>query len=284
MTLLLNTLVLFVLGLILTGLLLYARAGVSKVRLVIGIVWSLILFGLMGYLTTLIHALPMRFLSLMAMSLGLGIIYLHMAPNALPDWSRTSVLDLFLPGLVLMVFGISGFLICHFALSNSGAENSNNLTSLLAAFPAFLLPASWVYSYSQWASIPPLRYTTWTYPLYRELPKLHPVDPIKINLNYTTQPSGLDGPFEGYEVEFPTNVPLGDLFHYFIAFHNRQAKNRRALIQYVQGDMPVEWILYRNAPPAGKRVHLDMVKTLPENGVKYGDTIYASSLVPTLVN
>ncbi len=283
MTLLLNTLLPFILGLALAGLLLYIRAGVSLVRLIIGAVWVMILFGIVGYLITKVDALPLRFLVLMSVAMAIGVLYLYLVPKALTGWTRSGVLDLFLPGLVLMVFGISGFLVSHYTLAHPDKESNVNIISLLAAFPAFLLPSFCVYSYDQWASIPTLRYPTWTYPLYRELPRLHPEEPIKIKMNYTLQPTGMDGPFEGYEVEFPTNVPLGDLFHYFIAFHNRQPKNRNAAIQYLHGETPVEWILYRYALSGNRKVHLAMDKTLPENGIQNGDAIFACSLVPTVV-
>ena len=114
------------------------------------------------------------------------------------------------------------------------------------------------------------------YPIHEPIPKLQPIDPIKLMMNFTPVPSGSNGPFESYEVEFPTNRNLSELFHYFICFHNKHREYKKRPIQFLEGEVPLAWVLYKYTPQK-KKQYLDMDKTLIENQVYANEHIYALS-------
>ena len=91
---------------------------------------------------------------------------------------------------------------------------------------------------------------------------------------------GKNTDFEGYEVEYPGNVDLGTLFHYFISFHNKHREYRKKPIQFLSDNqLPLEWMLYKYSPQK-KKVLLDTEKTLFENQIGGNDIIYATSINP----
>ncbi len=151
-----------------------------------------------------------------------------------------------------------------------------SVSYFMVALLAFWLPVLLLFSYDLWMRIPALKYKTWLFPAHLPVPRLHPVEPMKVTMNFTPLPTGKDGPFEGYEVEFPTDAMVGDLFHYFIAFHNKHREYSKKPIQYLNGKIPLEWVLYKSVTPR-KKQYLDMDKTLLENQVLPHEHIYAYS-------
>lgn len=261
-----------ILGLIALGILFYVRgSAVSIIRPIILILWMSLLCSGLGYLATKIESLSNRFLMVFLGAILLGVVYLVVAPLTLNWWKRLRLLDLFLTSLMLLLFGIGGFALLYTLLSVS-----EDLPYLLVALAAFLLPSIYVATYDNWMQIPPIKYKSWIFPIHSEIPRLHPIEPMRITMNFTPLPTGRKGPFEGYEVEFPTNVSVGELFHYFISFHNKHREYRKKPIQYLNGKMPLQWVLFKNTSNR-KKLYLDMDKTLIENQIVPNDHIYAYS-------
>lgn len=262
-----------ILSFALTAYLYYTKGKeISTVRLVIWILWIVVLFALLGLLGSKIEALPYAFSAIAICSALLGVLYLTLAKSTLDWWQRSRLEDVILLNLTLLFFGLSGFSIVYLLLSG----NQEYTFPLMVAILAFLLPSVLIKSYDFWMQIPSKRYKSWAYPIYSEVPKLQPIDPIKLTMNFTPIPTGKNGPFESYEVEFPTNESLSDLFHYFISFHNKHREYRKKPIQYLNGDMPLEWVLYKYTHQK-KKLYLDMDKTLIENQITPNEHIYAAS-------
>ena len=260
-------------GFAVTGYLYYVKSGqISPGRVVIWMVWIFVIFGLLGLLATKIQILPYTFTVVALCSTLLGVLYILLAQITLDWWQRSNPTDVFVFNLALLFLGLAGFSIVYMLLSGSGIY----LNYLMVAIVSFLLPALLFKSHDYWMQIPRLRYKTWSYPIYSEIPRLQPIDPIKLMMNFTPVPSGKNGPFESYEVEFPTNESLSDLFHYFISFHNKHREYRKKPIQYLNGEMPLEWVLFKYSSQK-KRLYLDMDKTLIENQIAPNEHIYAAS-------
>ena len=261
-------------GMILLGNLLYWRGGdISLIRVILWILWIFVLFGGLGLVATKIEVLPYSFFSVTSGSLLFGLFYLVAAPITLGWWRRSSLADVLLVGFIFLFIGISGFSLVYGLLSASGVSVYYCLTGLLA----FLVPAFLVKSYDYWMVIPKKKYKTWIYPVNEAVPQLHRIDPIKLVMNFTPVPSGKNGPFEGYEVEFPTNLSLSELFHYFISFHNKHREFRKKPIQYMDGEKPLEWVLFKYSDK-NKKIYLDMEKSLLDNSVRSNEAIYAMSM------
>ncbi len=259
-------------GLATLGVLYYVRGGdLSLIRLILWILWMTVLCGGLGFISVQIVSLPNRFLTVLLGAVLLGILYLALAPVTLDWWQRQRLPDVFLTNLILLFFGIAGYAALYSVLASR-----NDTHYMLVAMGAFLLPAGYRVSYDNWMRIPPKKYKTWLYPIHSSVPRLHPIDPVKVTMNFTPLPTGNKGPFEGYEVEFPTNVSVGELFHYFISFHNKHREYSKKPIQYLNGTLPLEWVLFTYSSPK-KKVYLDMDKTLPENQVMPNEHIYAYS-------
>lgn len=270
---LLPTLISLVLGMAALGGLFYLKRGtLSVVRVIIWIVWNLLLFTGLAFLAVKIDSLNASFLMVTLGAALLGILYLALAPLTLTGWHRTRFSDLSLMGLGLFFLGLAVFSLLYNLLSDTQVSVSYFMIALLA----FWLPVLLLLSYDFWMRIPAMKYKTWLFPAHLPVPRLHPVDPMKVTINFTPLPTGKDGPFEGYEVEFPTNATVGDLFHYFIAFHNKHREYSKKPIQYLNGKIPLEWVLYKSMT-ARKKQYLDMDKTLLENQVLPQEHIYAYS-------
>ena len=260
-------------GLILIGCLLYLKGKeISIVRLVIWVFWVLLLFGILGFISAKIENLNWVFFTVTLGSLLYGILYLVVAPVTLSWWRRSVLTDIFFTAFIFLCFGISGFSLIYSTLSVSGAE----VGYFLVGITAFLFPSLVIKSYDYWMLIPAKKYKTWVYPVHGDVPQLQPVDPIRLVMNFTPAPSGKNGSFEGYEVEFPSNISVGDLFHYFISFHNKHREYRKKPIQYLDGERPLEWVLFKYSGQ-NKKIYLDMDKTLIENSIGSNESIYALS-------
>lgn len=270
---LLPTLISLTLGLAALGGLFYLKRGTySVVRVVIWMVWDLLLFAGLAFMAVKIDSLNVSFLLTTLGAALLGILYLVLAPRTLTGWQRARFGDLSLMGLGLFFLGLAAFSLMYSLLSGTPVSVSYFMVGLLA----FWLPVLLLLSYDLWMRIPALKYKTWLFPAHLPVPRLHPVEPMKVIMNFTPLPTGKDGPFEGYEVEFPTNATVGDLFHYFIAFHNKHREYSKKPIQYLNGKIPLEWVLYKSVTPR-KKYYLDMEKTLLENQVLPHEHIYAYS-------
>lgn len=270
---LLPTLISLILGMATLGGLIYLKRGtVSVVRVIIWIVWDLLLFAGLAFMAVKIDSLNVSFLLTTLGASLLGILYLLLAPLTLTGWQRARFGDISLIGLGLFFFGLSAFFLVYRMLSATQISVSYFMVALLA----FWLPVLLLFSYDLWMRIPALKYKTWLFPAHLPVPRLHPVEPMKVTMNFTPLPTGKDGPFEGYEVEFPTDAMVGDLFHYFIAFHNKHREYSKKPIQYLNGKIPLEWVLYKSVTPR-KKQYLDMDKTLLENQVLPHEHIYAYS-------
>lgn len=245
---------------------------ISAVRVGIWILWIFVLFGLLSLIASKIEVLPYAFAAVAVGSALIGILYLVLAKITLDWWKRSRVEDVFLFGLCLLCFGSAGFLIVYALLSDS----PQYLLHFIPALLGFVIPPVLAKSFDFYMQIPKLRYKTWSYPIYSEVPRLQPVDPIKLMMNFTPVPSEKEVQFESYEVEFPTNESLSDLFHYFISFHNKHREYKKKPIQYLNGEMPLQWVLYTYSPQK-KKLYLDMEKTLIENQIGPNGHIYAAS-------
>jgi hypothetical protein len=258
---------------ILTGYLYYTKGSeITSGRLVIWILWTTVLFGLLGFAGSRIDTLPYAFVSVTLGSALLGILYLMLAKATLDWWRRSRLEDVVLLNLTLFFFGLSGFSITYVLLTGANGY----VTYLMVGLLGFLLPSLLVKSYDFYMQIPKLRYKTWSYPVYSEVPRLQPIDPIKLMMNFTPVPSEKQAQFESYEVEFPTNESLSDLFHYFISFHNKHREYKKKPIQYLNGEIPLQWVLYTYSLKK-KKLYLDMEKTLIENQIGPNQHIYAAS-------
>lgn len=243
------------------------------VRLVIWIFWTMLLFSVVAFASTRVEAFTVRFAILSCGSFLLGLLYLILAPLTLDWWKRTNLYDVFFLNLTLLCFGISGSLLIY---QLTVAEEKTTL--LMQATFVFALPALALKAYDYWMLIPSKKYKSWIYPVHEPVPRLLPVDTIKVSMNFTPVPGSTQGPFEGYEVEYPSNVSLGDLFHYFISFHNKHREYRKKPIQFMTDDhQPLEWVMFKYTH-GKKKIYLNTDKSLIENQVGPDEMIYAASL------
>lgn len=265
----------FLCGIFFTATLFYKqKKDIAILRLVIWIVWIFLLFSLLGLVATKIISLTVNYFITLSGCLLLGIFYLIIAPITLSWWSRKTLKDILIGAIMFYFFGLSGFILIYNILSD---QSTHFLYLLLGATPAFLLPAIALKSYDYWMLIPTLQYKTWTYPLHKPVPRLIPVDTIKVVMNFTPSPQKGNRLFEGYEVEYPGNVSLGELFHYFISFHNKHREYRKQPIEFITGNqIPLQWVLYK-VSGSKKKVYLNTDKTLVENEIGMNDIIYAAS-------
>lgn len=268
---LLPALLAFLSGIAFAGILMYEKGSeLGLVRWAIWLVWSLLLFAALGFVASRSETLISGFIWVITASFLFGILYLILAPMTLSWWRRQKLSDVLIAALALYFTGIAGFILVYTLTAHE------NQYLLLSGSLAFLFPAFAMKSYDFWLAIPPLRYRTWQYPLHEPVPRLIPVDTIKVVMNFTPVP-GKSVAFEGYEVEYPTNVPLGELFHYFISFHNKHREYRKMPIQYMaDNQLPLEWSLYKYSS-GRKKVFLDTDKTLIENDIRGNEAIYATS-------
>jgi hypothetical protein len=247
---------------------------ISTWRIVIWLVWTFLIYAVLGLVSIKMDALPYSYTIIAVCSALLGVLYLKLAPRTLDWWQKMNLEHVFLFNITLHFFGISGFSLLYNLLSVSSISVYTQMPATLA----ILIPALVSKSYYYWMHIPKKKYRTWLYPLHAAVPRLQPVDTVKLVMNFTPEPSGKNGPFENYQVEFPANETLNDLFHYFITFHNKHREYRKRPIQFIEGDRPLEWMLFKyNAQK--KKVYLDMDKTLVENQVAPNEHIYAFSTI-----
>lgn len=270
---LLPSLLAFLSGAAFSGILVYEKS--SELGLIRWIAWllgSLLFFALLGLITSRIESLVARFVCLVAASLLFGAVYLILTPKTLAWWRRENISDVMIAALALYFTGITGYILVYSFMQHESPFQYVLLTGSLG----FLVPTLALKSYDFWLAIPPLRYRTWHYPLHEPVPRLLPVDTVKVIMNFTPVP-GKNAAFEGYEVEYPGNVALGQLFHYFISFHNKHREYRKMPIQYVTDNhMPLEWTLFKYSPQR-KKIYLDTEKTLIENNIRGNEAIYATS-------
>ena len=265
----------FLCGLFFTAILFYKQNKVILIsRLGIWIVWTFLLFSMLGLIAIKMSSLTVSYFVVLSGFFLLGCLYLVLAPVTLGWWSRKTLKDVLIGLIMFYFFGLSGFILIYNLLSE---QYTYFLYLMLGATPAFLLPALAVTSYDYWMLIPQIQYKTWTYPLHKPVPRLIPVDTIKVVMNFTPSPEQGNKSFEGYEVEYPGNVSLGELFHYFISFHNKHREYRKKPIEFMTGNqIPLKWVLYKISP-SKKKVYLNTDKTLLENAIEMNDIIYASS-------
>ncbi|KAA0989265.1 TssN family type VI secretion system protein [Dyadobacter aurulentus] len=264
-------------GLAFTGILMYEKgSAMSILRWAIWLIWTFLLFAILGFVNSTTDSITSAFTILFVSSFVMGILYLVLAARTLPWWSSDLLVDVFIAGLSLYFAGIAGYIITYNLLEH---ENPFRYL-LLSGSPAFILPALVSVSYKLWMKIPAFRYKTWTYPVSEPVPRLVPVETVRVMMHFTPVP-GKNEAFEGYEVEYPGNTSLGQLFHYFISFHNKHREYRKKPIQFLSNNqLPLEWMLFKYSPQK-KRIILDTDKTLFENDVKGNDIIYAISTNPT---
>jgi hypothetical protein len=263
-----------ILGFLMIWLLFYVnKKPKAGVRIAIWAFWIMLLFSITAFGSTRLEAFTSRFAILSFGSFVLGIVYLILAPQTLDWWARSHSSDVFLLNLTLFCFGISGsLLVCKLVIPEE------KTVLLMQAEFLFFLPSLALKAYDYWMLIPSKKYKSWMYPVHEPVPRLLPVDTIKVNMNFTPIPGSTQGPFEGYDVEYPSNVSLGDLFHYFISFHNKHREYRKKPIQFMTDDhQPLEWVMFKYTHGRTK-VYLNADKTLTENQVGPDDTIYAASL------
>ncbi|MPR36075.1 TssN family type VI secretion system protein [Salmonirosea aquatica] len=271
--LMLPALISLILGMAAVGGLFYLKRGtLSVVRVIIWIVWDLVLFAGLAFMAIKISSLNVSFLLVTLGAALLGILYLVLAPLTLTGWQRPRIEVVSLMGLALFLFGVAAFSLLYGLLTGTPISVFYFWVALLT----FWVPILLVFSYGLWMRIPALKYKSWLFPAHLPVPRLHPVEPMRVTMNFTPLPTGKNGPFEGYEVEFPTNVSVGELFHYFISFHNKHREYSKKPIQYLNGKIPLEWVLYKSVTPR-KKQYLDMDKTLLENQVLPNEHIYAYS-------
>lgn len=229
--------------------------------------------GLTGFLSAKLSSLPDAFWICGLYALLTGILYLWLAPKTFAWWDKTNPYDLLLTALILTTFTMTGIQLTYTPL----AAYQTGSNWLMMPILLFLVPAILVRSNALYQYIPSKKFKTWAFPIHAETPRLMPIDPIRLVMNFTPIPSGINGPFEGYEVEMPTNEPLGVLFHYFLSFHNKHREYKKKPIQYMNGDQPVEWVLFKFTHNKTKHF-LDMEKTLGDNQVFPNDHIYAAAI------
>jgi len=246
---------------------------IEILRIAMWTFWTFLLFSILGLIAAKSESLISSFFYTLTGSLLLGVLYLILAPITLDWWRRDSLQDVLITSTALFFFGLSGFILIF---NIQEAIYTHLLYLFLASTPAFFLPVFFLKSFDLWINIPAKKYLSWAYPLDKPIPKLVPVDTIKVVMNFTPVPAK-EKIFEGYEVEYPANVPLGELFHYFISFHNKHREYRKKPIQFVNDQqLPLEWNLYKYSS-GKKKIYLNVEKTLTENEIGKDDIIYAAS-------
>lgn len=256
------------------SLLIALRQGASEinvVRMAIGLLWTALLFAGVAYVRPHMANLMVAVAFITLATSALGTLFVWLAPRLIPGINRSDLSRILLFALAFYCLGMPGFCAVLYALSESSFFFEIGAT---LGFPAAVLM---IKSFDLWLAIPPLKYKSWVFPVGAEAPKLFPIDTIRLHMNFTPVPGEGAPEFEGYEVEFPTNVILADLFHYFVLFHNKHREYRKRPLQYMINDQPLSWLFY-TLTPSGKKRYLDYEQTLPENGMANSDLIFAESI------
>ncbi len=256
----------------LIALYLLERPTFNPVRTGIGLLWVTLALAATGYFVPRLPSLTLGVSLTVLIAVLLGCAYSFLAPMLLTTGSKHRTPTVILSAVCFYAWGVTGLSATYV----TARYPTEQLLYWMGGAAAFLLPPFLVHSYTLWMNIPPLKYKSWLYPVQQAVPRLHPVAPIKLRMNFTPEPADEHVELEGYEVEFPTNVPLSELFHYFISFHNKHREYRKKPIQYLINDQPLSWLFYtRNT--RNQKTYLDCDKTLPENGIHPGGEIFAIS-------
>lgn len=261
-----------VMGILSVGLLLYLKGDEIRIpRLAIWIIWYWGIFGLLGLVAVKYASFPVGFWLVQIGSLLMGILYLFLAPRTLPWWNINQFAIVFLTAETFLCWGLLGMAVVYGLLTK---ESISLLPYLLLGALPFILPLFFYKAFYAVVSIPSKRYKRWFYPEGAPIPKLEPVAPIEVVMRFTKFPDEPDSMDELKPVEFPSKLPLGLLFHYFINYYN--VKMNKGKINYANRGKVFGWEFYR-VNLLNQREYLDFDKSLVENQVKPKDTIYAES-------
>lgn len=258
-----------------TALLFYLESSkIAIVRLFLGVLAILLLFGTMGLLLSKMHSLPIAFFLLSAISLFAGIIYNGWGDKFFPWYDR----NLFIPGFVTNIVWASwatfGFTLIYDMVS---AKPFLYSPYLIVGILPIMIPFVIIKAYDYWMNIPALQYRKWYYESTLTLPVLEPINVMKINIQFTKNPDELEPNFEGYWVELPSEMELGVLFHYFIFSHNnRHREYKKEPIQVAIDGKPLGWLLYKHQS-SNQRVYFDTALSLNQNNILNNETIFVQS-------
>lgn len=263
-----------VISLFATGVLVYVENGKTRiVRQVLGIIGALLLFGIIGLCVHNISSLPAVF-SLFSISAFLsGIIYVVWSSEIFSWQSRPEFTVSLLTLTVLALWSWLGFALTY--AFTSGKSNAYLSSLPVGVLPVFI-PFLYLRVYEFRFSIPSVRYRRWYYDANRSLPLLEPINLITVTIQFTKLPDEAEPTFEGYAVQLPEGIPLGQLFHYFIHSHNnRHREHKKNPIQYSANGRSLGWLLYKQT--LNRKMYLDTERTLAENAIVNNETIFAES-------
>ena len=262
------------LALLATGILLYmAMTRLRAVRLGIGMLGGFVIFGSLGLILAQTDSLVVSFAVLSLVSFGIGVALAAYGSLVFNGAESGEPWVNLLTGVFLAAWSWLGFTLVGGLLAPA---RLGWFPSLSVALLGVLIPTLFKFARHYWLEIPQVRYRRWYFDSTAPLPVLEPIDVVRVAVRFTKKPDASPPEFEGYTVGFPGQVPLGELFRYFIDSHNNRHRDyRRNPIQYVSNGRPLGWLLYQQVGES--RQYLDTDKTLIENGISDQQTIFAES-------
>jgi hypothetical protein len=262
------------LAFILTGILWYLKkADLLIIRIILGLMGSLLLFGGIGFVTAQTSvSLPFMFWQLVFVGLLIGGLLAWRGHLAFPWSDDNTFTSPIITTAIWTVAGMLGFSMVFGMLSTHVADDA--LYGSVGIVSLFL-PVVLKIAYTYWCSIPELRYRRWYYNPASFLPVIEPIDVVRVNIQFTKAPNESPPIFEGYWVDLPSGMELGTLFHYFIYSHNNRHRDyKRNPIPYTHEGQPIGWVLYKKTN-TDKTVYLNTETSLKQNTVGENDTIFA---------
>ena len=260
-----------------TGLLFYLKtAEIAVIRVVLGIMVALLVFGGAGLLLSKVVSLPTVFWSLSLLAFLVGTAFSIWGNRLFPWCIADDFRSGFLTILAWASWSLVGFGLVYGIMSEKSAFYLPSLT--VGVLLPMLLPYIFKKSYDFLASIPTVRYRRWYFDPNNPLPVLEPINLVRVNMQFTKNIDETEPNFEGYEVEFPSDLALGALFQYFIYSHNNRHRDyKKNPIPYQHDGAPIGWVLYKQ-PTTNQKIYLNTDQSLVQNNIQNHDTIFAHGL------
>lgn len=258
-----------------TLLLYYLEApAIVSVRLFLGALGLLLLFGITGLSVSKMPSLPLAFAVLSVVSLLSGIFYTAWGGKFFLWYHQESFASGLMTFIVWGGWAATGFTLIYGLLSPKATAFSAYLT--VAVLP-ITVPYLFIHLYNAWLTIPTLKYRKWYYESHLSLPVLEPINIIKINIQFTKVPDESAPVFEGYWVELPRDKELGTLFHYFIYSHNnRHREHKKDPIRVESNGKKLGWLLYKRNT-SDQPIYLNTDHSPVQNNIMDNETIFAQS-------
>lgn len=261
---------------VLSTALLYIQEAskINGIRLFLGALGLVLLFGITGVALSKTRSLPVVFAVLSLLSLVSGIVYTVWGRRFFQWYTRESFASGMMTFIVWSGWAAAGFTTVYGLISPKATVF---LADLIVGIVPIILPYLISKSYDFWLSIPQLKYKKWYYDPQVSLPVLEPINIVRVNMQFTRIPDEPEPVFEGYWVELPGDKELGTLFHYFIYSHNnRHREHKKDPIRVDINGKKMGWLLYKQNA-LGQRMYLNTDLSPVQNNITDNETIFAQS-------